>query len=226
MSALTLMMKAMTVIKVNKIDKESIGYQGFILGLIAGLATFVLLVVYAGTAEDISQRNREDQLSGLAQVIPASYYQNDLLASQFAYLIDDKNYQVFIGKNDDKEISSYAVQFKTQGFSGDITILMGLDANFTILGVRVLEHTETPGLGDKIELARNNWILSFDGLSLTNRPTSSWAVAKDGGEFDQFTGATITPRAIVNEVHKTLQIMQSDIAEVIVKLIDEESQSE
>lgn len=205
-----------------KIDKESIGYQGFILGLIAGLATLILLLVYAGTAEEIELRNREDQLSGLSQVLPKSAYQNDLLASQYVYQINDKSYQVFIGKNHEDLISSYAVQFTAQGFSGPITILMGLDDRFNILGVRVLEHTETPGLGDKIEIARDNWILSFDGLSLSNRPQSSWAVAKDGGEFDQFTGATITPRAIVNEVHKTLLIMENDIA----KRVEEESHHE
>ena len=216
------MSAAVGTMKAIKLNKESIGYQGFILGLIAGLATFILLIVYAGTADEISQRNREDQLSGLAQVLPASYYENDLLASQHTWLINEKNYQVFVGKDSQSNISSYAIQFHAQGFSGPITILMGLDANFEILGVRVLEHTETPGLGDKIEVARNNWILSFDGLSLSNRQPSAWAVEKDGGEFDQFTGATITPRAVVNEVHKTLQLMQSDI----VKLIDEESQSE
>lgn len=220
MSAIAVKMK--TLMKPGKFDKESISYQGFILGLIAGLATFVLLMAYDGTAEDIQQRNREDQLSGLAQVLPENYYQNDLLASQYTWTINDNNYQVFIGKNSENTISSYAIQFESQGFSGPITILMGLDANFTILGVRVLVHTETPGLGDKIELARNNWILSFDGLSLSNRQASSWAVQKDGGEFDQFTGATITPRAVVNGVHKTLLTMQSDI----VKLIEEESQSE
>lgn len=215
MTAVTSMMKRI------KLDKESIGYQGAVLGLVAGLATLVLLLVYAGTAEEINQRSREDQLSGLAQVLPSDYYQNDLLSSQFSGLINDQKYQLFVGKNNNVA-SSYAVQFQAQGFSGPITILMGLDANFTILGVRVLEHTETPGLGDKIELARNDWILSFDGLSLSNTSKPSWAVTKDGGDFDQFTGATITPRAIVNEVHKTLQIMQSDI----VKLIDEETQSE
>ena len=220
MSAIAARMK--TILKPEKLDKESIGYQGFMLGLIAGLATFVLLLAYAGTADEISQRNREDQLSGLAQVLPSTYYQNDLLASQHTWSINDKSYQVFIGKNSDNVTSSYAVQFHTQGFSGPITILMGLDANFSILGVRVLEHTETPGLGDKIEIARNNWILSFNGLSLTNRQASEWAVQKDGGEFDQFTGATITPRAVVNEVHQTLLVIQSDI----VKLIEKESQGE
>ncbi|MEI6894514.1 MAG: electron transport complex subunit RsxG [Colwellia sp.] len=216
-------MSVISTFKTLKIDKESIAYQGSLLGGIAALATLVLLLVYDFTAENISLRHREDQLSGLTQVLPQAYYQNDLLASQYQWLLNDQNYQVFVGKDDTNKILSYAVQFQAQGFSGYITILMGLDANFTILGVRVLEHTETPGLGDKIEIARNDWITSFNGRSLQNTQEAMWAVKKDGGGFDQFTGATITPRAIVNEVYKSLVLMQSDLKQLISEELANES---
>ncbi|WP_416885136.1 electron transport complex subunit RsxG [Marinospirillum sp.] len=88
------------------------------------------------------------------------------------------------------------------GYSGQIHLLLALNTQGEVLGVRVLEHQETPGLGDKIERQKSDWILSFNGRSLSN--TSGWAVQRDGGEFDQFTGATITPRAVVRAVHRAL----------------------
>lgn len=210
-------------IKQFKIDKESIAYQGAVLGLIAALATLVLLLVYDFTAENINLRNREDQLVGLSQVLPSEYYQNDLLAAQYQWQFNDKTYQVFIGKDENNQVLSYALQFNAQGFAGPIKILMGLDANFEILGVRVLEHKETPGLGDKIEIARDNWITSFNGLSLDNTPPKQWAVKKDGGIIDQFTGATITPRAIVNEIYQSLVLMQDELKTFIDKELANDS---
>lgn len=95
-----------------------------------------------------------------------------------------------------------------EGYSGDIEFAMAVQPDGRILGVRVLRHRETPGLGDWIETARSNWVLAFDGKSLKDTPETLWHVRKDGGTFDQFTGATITPRALVKGVHKTLQTLK------------------
>lgn len=92
-----------------------------------------------------------------------------------------------------------------QGYNGEIRLLIGIDEQQRISGVRVTQHQETPGLGDDIERNRSDWITEFNGLRLDSLPPKSWAVAKDGGHFDAFTGATITPRAVVNAVHKALQ---------------------
>ncbi|MEL7612466.1 electron transport complex subunit RsxG [Vreelandella titanicae] len=92
-----------------------------------------------------------------------------------------------------------------QGYNGEIRLLIGLDEQQRISGVRVTQHQETPGLGDDIERSRSDWITRFNGLRLDSLPPEGWAVAKDGGHFDAFTGATITPRAVVNAVHKALQ---------------------
>ena len=91
------------------------------------------------------------------------------------------------------------------GYSGDIFLLVGIREDGTISGVRVLQHTETPGLGDKIDIGVSDWILSFDGRSLENPPPSRWRVVKDGGDFDQFVGATVTPRALVAGVSRALE---------------------
>lgn len=92
-----------------------------------------------------------------------------------------------------------------QGYNGEIRMLIGINEQQRISGVRVTQHQETPGLGDDIERSRSDWITRFNGLGLASLPPEEWAVAKDGGHFDAFTGATITPRAVVNAVHEALQ---------------------
>jgi len=101
------------------------------------------------------------------------------------------------------------------GYSGAIHLLVGIHADGRVAGVRVIGHRETPGLGDKIELAKSPWIRSFEGKSLTNPAADGWAVKKDRGEFDQFAGATITPRAVVGAVHRALQYFDAHKAELL-----------
>ena len=96
--------------------------------------------------------------------------------------------------------------------AGDIDVILGLAADGKVLGARVLAHKETPGLGDKIEVAKGDWILAFDGLSLGNPPPERWAVKKDGGDFDQFSGATITPRAVVRALKGGLEFFAANRA--------------
>jgi electron transport complex protein RnfG len=90
------------------------------------------------------------------------------------------------------------------GYSGTIRLLVGINVDGSLSGVRVVAHRETPGLGDAIEEERSDWILGFTGKSLQNPPLQKWAVKKDGGAFDQLTGATITPRAVVKAVRQAL----------------------
>jgi electron transport complex protein RnfG len=97
-----------------------------------------------------------------------------------------------------------------QGYSGTIRLLVGIDATGAVTGVRVLAHAETPGLGDKVDVRVSDWILGFNGRSLQNPDTSGWRVRKDGGDFDQFVGATITPRAVVGAVHDALQFFAAN----------------
>jgi electron transport complex protein RnfG len=96
------------------------------------------------------------------------------------------------------------------GYNGDIRLLAGIDAGGTVLGVRVVSHRETPGLGDPIEVDKSDWILGFANKSLRNPETGGWAVKRDGGQFDQFTGATISPRAVVRTIHNTLLYFETN----------------
>ena len=100
------------------------------------------------------------------------------------------------------------------GYSGDIRLLVGVDKAGKLAGVRVLNHRETPGLGDKIELKKSDWVLSFNGRSLQDPTPENWAVTKDGGEFDAFTGATVTPRAVVESVRDTLRFTDENNADL------------
>ncbi len=90
------------------------------------------------------------------------------------------------------------------GYAGPIRVLVGVDAAGALTGVRIAGHTETPGLGDKIESSRSDWVQQFPGRSLVNPPLDGWAIRADGGDFDQLTGATVTPRAVVGAVRDTL----------------------
>ncbi len=100
------------------------------------------------------------------------------------------------------------------GYTGAIRLLVAVDKSGRVLGVRVLEHRETPGLGDAIERRKSDWILDFNGHSLANPQPAGWAVKKDGGIFDQMTAATISPRAVVGGVKRALEYVQTHHAEL------------
>lgn len=178
-------------------------YQAILLGGFATLAAALLVVSNLVTREPIEQRRREDLMASLSQVIPARLHDNDLLADVIKMRDGDSTRITYRGVLDGR-VTAVAYQVTGYGYAGAIEILMGVDANGEILGVRVLSHAETPGLGDKIEPAKDDWILGFNGLSRNHPPASAWAVKKDGGHFDQFSGATITPRAVVKAVKSGL----------------------
>ncbi len=106
-------------------------------------------------------------------------------------------------QKDEQPVAAIIEATAPDGYSGAIQLLVGADFNGTVLGVRVTEHHETPGLGDKIERRISDWITHFSGKKIDGATDSHFAVKKDGGDFDQFTGATITPRAVVNAVKRT-----------------------
>ncbi len=196
--------------------RKRTGYQAMLLGGMATLVSAVLVLGDMRTKEDIAARQAEDLLASLSQVMPQSYYDNDLLADTLSIgeVEGEKGKLIYIGRREGK-VSAVAFEVSGQGYAGEIASIMGLDSSGNVLGVRVLRHTETPGLGDKIEVARDNWILSFDGRNLTNPVSGGWKVKKDGGIFDQFTGATITPRAVVTSVHDGLTFFKTNRERII-----------
>ncbi|MBF0251853.1 MAG: RnfABCDGE type electron transport complex subunit G [Alphaproteobacteria bacterium] len=168
------------------------------------VAAAALAMGYNATAEDIAKRKAEDLMASLVQVIPSSVHDNELLADR-RHVVDRVVYRAKAGPI----VTAAAYEVTVNGYAGPIRILMGVTAKGEILGVRVLSHSETPGLGDKIEVAKNDWVRSFERLSLVNTSTEQWAVKKDGGRFDQFSGATITPRAVVKAVKAGLDFFDT-----------------
>ena len=180
--------------------RATLQWQGISVGVVALVASAALVFANALTQGPIAEAEARDLQASLAQVLPAGFADNDLLKDTVE-LADAGGAKrlVYLAKKNGS-VAGAVFRNSARGYSGDIVVLMGVDAEGRTLGVRVVKHTETPGLGDKIELAKAKWILSFDGKSLANLQVEKWAVKKDGGVFDQFAGATITPRAVVKAV--------------------------
>jgi len=179
------------------------------LGLFAVITGGTIAVTQVATEERIKQQAARAEAKALFEIIPESRHTNDLLrdtvqlpASERLALPDPLT--VWVARQDDRPIGMIMPIVASAGYSGNIYLLVGVDMQGTILGVRVTSHRETPGLGDRIETKKSDWIKSFDGRSLGEPPHREWAVKKNGGQFDQFTGATITPRAVVKAVQKAL----------------------
>jgi electron transport complex protein RnfG len=194
--------------------RKRIGYQGGLLGGFATLAAALLVIGNAATYDSIEQRKAEDLQSSLAQVIPNEIHDNNLLDDKLVLQHEGKELVLYRGMNG-AEVAAVAFGVSQPGYSGEISLIMGVNRNGEILGVRTISHTETPGLGDKIEVEKDDWVHSFDGQSFDKLPESKWAVKKDGGEFDQFTGATITPRAVVRAVKQGLRLFHEHKASLL-----------
>ncbi|SFV67881.1 Electron transport complex protein RnfG [hydrothermal vent metagenome] len=158
------------------------------------------------TQQQISENIRANTLEKIHEIISPTQHDNDILQSKkekSVFLHDiTQTITIYRATKNNQLVGLIIKHTYPKGYSGNILLLTGVDTKQKILGVRVIEHQETPGLGDRIETIKSNWIKSFNGLSLKN--PKIWKVKKDGGSFDAFTGATITPRAIVNANYELL----------------------
>ena len=187
------------------------------LTLIAFALVFTALLVYVFnlTEAPIEQAEAKARLSLFGQIVPPNTHDNDLLKDAItiapAALLG--NTQAIIANRARINHAPQAVILEAiahDGYSGDIKLLIAIKYDGSIAGVRVLKHKETPGLGDYIDILKGNWIKLFDGESLIKVSNEGWNVKKDGGQFDYMAGATITPRAVVKAVHKTLQYFEAN----------------
>ena len=180
------------------------------LGLVAVAGTTLLAGVHHLTAERIAAQERRAVLEQLEQIIPAHRYDNEL-QDDWITLQNERHFprgQQVVAYRARRDGQPVAVIFRfaaVDGYNGPIHLLAGIEADGSLLGVRVTSHRETPGLGDAIEAEKSDWIQSFDGRSLRSPEPARWGVRRDGGAFDQFTGATITPRAVVEAVRRALE---------------------
>jgi electron transport complex protein RnfG len=185
--------------------------NGVLLGLFAALTTALIAGIYLGTKEQIVAAERAAEARQLLEIMPETLHNNSLVDDSFS--IEDSNGLLglrearrgYIAKVDDRVVGVILPATARDGYSGDIRLLIGVLADGRVAGVRVVSHRETPGLGDAIDLRKSPWVLGFNDRSLNSPPPRDWTVKKDGGAFDQFTGATITPRAVVDATRKALE---------------------
>lgn len=200
--------------------RPKLEFQTGILAGFALLASVLLGVTNCSTEGTIQRRLDEDLIKSLEEVVPAGLHDNDMLQDTLTipsaeYNIGVNETIVYLAKKSGKVTAACYKFTAPDGYSGAINMIMGIDRDGNILGVRVLNHKETPGLGDKIEVTKSDWILKFAGRSLDNLTPAQWAVKKDGGEFDQFAGATITPRKSVQAINRGLQLFKAHQEQLI-----------
>lgn len=183
--------------------------SGTLLLLFALVGTTMLAFTHDRTEPLIARSQEAEKLALINQVLPAALYDNDLLASQQRVPPDRllgtrQASALWIARRGERVAAVVLEAVAPDGYSGDIALLIGIDADGAVTGVRVTAHRETPGLGDYIERAKSAWVDQFAGTSLTDPPPKHWKVVKDGGIFDGRAGATITPRAVVKAVKSAL----------------------
>jgi electron transport complex protein RnfG len=185
-------------------------YHATLLAAIAMVTTALLAIGDLTTRDTIALRLAEDLKNSLAEVVPPSLHDNNLLddtvllKSQGSNLFHEPEVTIYRAQKNNEVVAS-AFEVIGKGYAGDILILIGINRDGELLGVRIIAHQETPGLGDKIERSKSNWVEGFKGKSFENTDDAEWAVRKDGGQFDQFSGATITPRGIVSAVKRGIE---------------------
>lgn len=188
---------------------KSIGGSALVLWLYASAAGLLTVGIYLYTKDTITEQRRMAQVRALTQIIDDRLYDNELLDA-VAVLPDPtalgqpQSAQAYIARKGGEVTAVILPMIVSDGYGGDMNLIVGVKTDGEITGVRVLSHNETPGLGDRIDVRKSVWIHTFAGRSLENPERGKWKVKKDGGVFDQFTGATITPRAVVKGVFNSL----------------------
>jgi len=193
---------------------RSVSRNALVLGLFAVLGTALLALTEAGTRQRIADNEREALLHTIYVLVPSTAHDNDLFHDtrevQEPLLLGTRAHlTAYRARKNSEPTAVILAPVAPDGYSGDIRLLVAIRYDGTLAGVRVLSHRETPGLGDGIEAERSPWIQQFAGKSLRNPDDAGWKVRRDGGKFDQLTGATITSRAVVKAVYRALQFYAS-----------------
>lgn len=193
--------------------REKIAYQPLLLGIFALLASGALAWASSATGDAIAAAEAKDLRDSLSEVLPPGMADNDFLKDSIELDKGGKPVTIYRARKDGV-VKAALFKLAERGYAGEIQVLMAVDSDGRALGVRVLKHSETPGLGDKIEVKKDPWVKGFDGKSLGDPAPEKWGVKKDGGIFDQFAGATITPRAVVKAVKGGMDFFTAHKAEI------------
>lgn len=174
------------------------------------VGTSLLAFTFMQTKERIAAGVQEEKLKLISQLIPRHDFDNDIVADTISLAPDallgtTMNSTAYRARLQGQPVGVVLEANAPDGYSGRISLIIAIRNDGTLGGVRVVDHKETPGLGDYIDIAKNDWIRGFDGKALLAGKDGDWQVKKDGGQFDYMAGATITPRAVVKATHKVLQ---------------------
>jgi len=195
--------------------RTAISRNAFLLAAFAIICTAAVATVNVLTKPVIAKQEQLALLKTINQLIPAEAYDNDIFASCFIINDDEllgkgQTQQVFVAKKSNKPVALMLETSTFRGYAGEIKLAIGILADGKVAGVRAIRHTETPGLGDKIQTNKSDWIYSFDGKHYQKSQDARWEVKKNGGDIDAFTGATITPRAVTLAVKDALIYFQKN----------------
>ncbi|GGO83166.1 electron transport complex subunit G [Marinobacterium nitratireducens] len=191
-----------------------------------GIAVFAVVtagliaITQVGTAERIERNELEQQARALYEIVERDSLDDDLLDHPVEFtaptlLGHERPATAYRGYRNGEPALVILPVVAPDGYTGEISLIVGINADASVAGVRVLAHKETPGLGDKVDIKKSRWVLGFEGQRKDGEDDPSWAVRKDGGRFDQFTGATITPRAVVNAVGRAVDHFREHRAELL-----------
>jgi electron transport complex protein RnfG len=181
-----------------------------LLAVFASATAGALALMVAATHDRIQAEQRRAEQEALRALLPEGGFDNDPVTDRVDLIAPDglgdgRPRRIHRARAGNTPIAAVMSVVAPDGYSGAIELLVGVRTDGSVVGVRVVSHRETPGLGDPIEAAKSDWIRGFDGRSLGQPPAERWAVRRDGGDFDQFAGATISPRAVVGAVKRALQ---------------------
>ena len=195
---------------------QSISRNSLLLALFAVCTTALIAGTFLFTKDKITLQKRMAEERALLEIVPRSRHDNSMLDDTLDAGPDAdglglaEGRKIYLARAQGQVVAAIIPAVAPDGYSGVIDMIVGVNRDGSIAGVRVLAHRETPGLGDKVDLKKSDWIMDFDGRSLQNPDLEGWAVKKDKGVFDQFTGATITPRAVVSATLRVLQFVEAN----------------
>lgn len=197
-----------------------------VLAFFAAITSLAIGWTYLSTQSEIELAERRAEARQLMEIFPEDTHDNELVDDTFVLEAETsllglrQERQGYRVRQGERVVGVILPATARDGYSGDIRTLVGVRSDGSVAGVRVVAHKETPGLGDKVDLRKSPWILGFNDRSLDNPALSQWSASKDGGAFDQFTGATVTPRAVILATRRALEYAELNQATLFETLAD------
>ena len=209
-------------------NASSVAKSGVTLAAIAAICTSLVAMTYHLTADRIAANDKALLEQSLHPALSDLFYDSGVSESRLILapphdLPGNDEAMIYRVYANQEPVAALFVVTARDGFAGPIRILLGVEMSGVVTGVRILKHRETPGLGDKIDESRSDWVHQFAGRSIGDPVVTAWAIRRDGGDFDQITGASVTPRAVIKAMRDTLIYFNANREEIFAAPATEES---